>query len=215
MTISPETFLTAARSARALIAEPVVAAAWAQASVLPGFSVGGLASHLGAQVVVSAGLLRAPVPDGPVVSALEHYARATWVQADRDAEVNIAIRDRGERSAGEGPEALLAAVDGALATLDADLLTADSSRPVPAPAGAWALPLAEALLTRSVEITVHLDDLAVSVGLPTPDLPDDVTHPVLGLLAATAARRHGQAAVLRVLTRPERAPGAIAVFGPA
>ena len=93
------------------------------------------------------------------------------MEADHDAEVNIAIRDRGERSAGEGPQVLLAAVDGALATLD--------------------------------------------VGLPTPDLPDDVTHPVLGLLAAVAARRHGQAAVLRVLARPERAPEAIAAFGPA
>jgi hypothetical protein len=215
MTISPEAFLTAARSARALIAEPAVTVAWTQPSVLPGFTVGGLSAHLGAQVVMVAGSLTAPVPEGPVIRALAHYARVTWVAADRDAEVNVAIRNRGEQLAGEGSEALLAAVDGALVTLEADLSAADLDRPVATPAGPWALPLAETLLTRAMEITVHSDDLAASVGLPTPDLPDDVLDPVLALLVAVAARRRGQAAVLRALTRPERAPKTIAAFGPA
>jgi hypothetical protein len=214
MTIAPDAFLTAARAARALIAESAVAQAWTRPSVLPGFTVGGLAAHLGAQVVMAAGLLTAPLPESEAVTALEHYARATWVSADRDADVNVAIRDRGEDLAREGHDALLSAVDDALAALDVGLPGADLTRSVPTPAGPWALPLAEALLTRTLEITVHLDDLATSVELPTPELPEEVVAPVLRLLVVVAARRHGQTALLRVLTRPDRAPASVGAFGP-
>jgi hypothetical protein len=208
-------FLVAARSCRALVAERSVGDSWTQPSALPGFTVGGLACQLGAQVPMAAGLLTAPAPDGPVVSAVEHYARASWVEADRDDAVNVAIRDGGEHRAREGAGALLAAVDEAIAALDAGLPAADLGRPVPTPAGPWALPLGDALLTRAMEIAVHSDDLAVSVGLPTPSLPAEVIDPVLCLLAFVAARRHGQATLLRALTRAERAPASISAFGPA
>ena len=214
MTIDGVAFLAAGRSARTLVADQAVADAWSRPSALPGFTVGGLAAHLGAQVVMAAGLLTATTTDGPVVSAEEHYARATWVRADRDADVNVAIRDRGEQLAHGGPAALVAEVDAALAALGAGLPPADLDRPVPTPAGPWALPLREALLTRAMEIAVHSDDLAVSVGLPTPDLPDGVIRPVLALLAVVAARRHGQPALLRTLTRSERAPRSVTAFGP-
>lgn len=45
-------------------------------------------------------------------------------------------------------------------------------------------------------------------------LPDAAIRPVLGLLVMLAAGRHGQPAVLRALTRTERAATPIAVFGP-
>jgi hypothetical protein len=77
------------------------------------------------------------------------------------------------------------------------------------PQTGWALSLGDFLITRILELTVHLDDLAVSVGLPARELPDAVFDPVLTLLARLAVRRHGQAAVLRALTRTERAPAAI------
>jgi hypothetical protein len=54
-----------------------------------------------------------------------------------------------------------------------------------------------------------MDDLCVSVELDTPLLPDAAFDPVLVLLARLAARRHGQAALLRALARTERAPTAI------
>jgi hypothetical protein len=214
MPISADAFLTAAHAARALIADPAVGEAWPRESVLPGFTVGGLAAHLGGQVVMAAAMPTAASPEGEVVAALEHYGRATWVRADRDADINLAIRDRGEDLARGGHLALLTAVDQALTSLDADLAGADPARPVPTPAGPWALPLSEALLTRALEIAVHLDDLAASVGLPTAELPDEVVEPVLQLLVVVAARRHGSTALLRVLTRPERAPGSVGAFGP-
>ena len=61
-------------------------------------------------------------------------------------------------------------------------------------------------------MVVHSDDLAASVGLPTPEFPDDVLVPVLDLLTRVAVRRHGQAAVVRALSRPQRAPASVSAF---
>jgi hypothetical protein len=56
-----------------------------------------------------------------------------------------------------------------------------------------------------VELVVHIDDLAGSVGLPTPDLPDLATDLVISCLAGVARRRHGDLEVVRALARHERA----------
>ena len=62
----------------------------------------------------------------------------------------------------------------------------------------WSLSTPDFLTTRMMEMVVHGDDLAASVGLPTPTYPDDVVAPVLALLTV----RRGPAA------RPDRAgPG--------
>lgn len=52
---------------------------------------------------------------------------------------------------------------------------------------------------------MHADDLALSVGVPTPRFPDEVFDPFSDLLVRLAARRHGQSAVISTLTRRERA----------
>ncbi|MFJ7947944.1 hypothetical protein ACIQ6K_30495 [Streptomyces sp. NPDC096354] len=64
-------------------------------------------------------------------------------------------------------------------------------------------------MTRTMELAVHMDDLAVGVGIATPELSTTAFDPVLTLLAGLAARRHGQAAPLRAPARAERAPSAI------
>jgi hypothetical protein len=61
--------------------------------------------------------------------------------------------------------------------------------------------------TRIVELVVHGDDLAVSIGtdgLPPGDAAFDVATQ---LMVATAAVQHDQLAVVRTLARRERAPG--------
>jgi hypothetical protein len=214
MTPEVEAYLAAAGTARDLIADPAVARAWDRPSALAGFTVGGLAAHLGWMIVLVADALAGESPVLPAVSAEEHYRRAPWADAEADAEINVAIRDGGEQAAAVGHAAFLAKLDSALATVRADLPGADPDRLVATPVGAWALPLPQSLLTRLVEIAVHSDDLAVSVGLPTPVLPDAAIRPVLGLLVMLAAGRHGQPAVLRALTRSERAASPITAFGP-
>ena len=76
----------------------------------------------------------------------------------------------------------------------------------------WSLRLDDFLLTRLVELSVHLDDLATSLGVPGPALSDAVTVPVRHLLVDLAAERHGDVAVLRALSRSERAPRTVSAF---
>jgi hypothetical protein len=80
------------------------------------------------------------------------------------------------------------------------------------PWAGWSLTLDDFLVTRMLEITAHCDDLAVSVGVATPPLPASVTEPVLDLLCRLAVHRHGVIAVLRALSRAERAPATIAAI---
>jgi hypothetical protein len=69
----------------------------------------------------------------------------------------------------------------------------------------WSLSFEDFLIVRTMETVVHTDDLAVSIDVEPPVLPDDVLEPVLSLLVRLSARRHGQAAVIRALARRERA----------
>ena len=94
------------------------------------------------------------------------------------------------------------------------VLLAETSpdRPVLVPWQGWALRRDDFLVMRMMEITVHSDDVAASVGIEAPALPDAVLGPVLALLTRLAVRRHGQSAVVAALTRAERASGAINAF---
>ncbi|WP_155371133.1 maleylpyruvate isomerase N-terminal domain-containing protein [Catellatospora vulcania] len=207
-----EAYLQAALSAAALVGDPAVASAWAKPSALDGFTVAGLAGHLAAQVVNVPRVLRAPAPDGPPVALADHYGRVRWLGADLDAEVNVQIRQGGEALAEAGPRELVAQTGLAVAELRSLLAEEPADRLVSPPAGPWAMLLDDFLVTRLMEITVHSDDLAYSVGVPTPDQPRDVLDPVLALLGELAVRRHGQAAVIRALSRAERAPASITAF---
>jgi hypothetical protein len=72
--------------------------------------------------------------------------------------------------------------------------------------------LDDLLVTRMMELAVHADDLAVSVGIETPALPPTSVETVVDLLSRLALRRHGPTAVLRALSRAERAPATITAF---
>lgn len=173
-------------------------------------SVGALARHLVSQWFNADRLLRAPAGDTPI-AVWDHYARAAWVHASLDQEVNVGIRDGSEELAAEGPEAMLALV-AELEPALAEVMQAPRTGTVLIPWQGWSLTEGDFLLTRLMEIVVHSDDLAASIGLPTPEFPDDVLTPVLGLLAGIAVRRHGQAAVVRALSRPQRAPASVSAF---
>ncbi|MCI2419099.1 maleylpyruvate isomerase N-terminal domain-containing protein [Saccharopolyspora sp. K220] len=203
-----DAYLEAAASAAALLGDPAVAAAWGQPSALKEFSVAGLAGHLGSQVGYVSRLLAAESPDAEPLSVVEFYARAEAFHVDVDAEINVRIREGGEAAAANGAEALASevasAVDqqrAALSTEPADRVVSFTARP---------LLLNDFLLTRMMEIVVHSDDLALSVDIATPQLPSQVFEPVLDLLSRLAVHRHGQTAVLRALSRAERAPATIA-----
>ena len=206
-------YLAAAGQAAALLGEPEVAAAWERPSALAEMTVSGLAGHLAYQIFSVSAALDEPASQQPPIPLLEHYARAAWLGAPLDAEVNSGIRSRGEDIGREGAQPLakragaaLAEQQARLAEQQARLAERPGSQPVFLPQTGWALSLGDFLTTRTMELAVHMDDLAVSVGLPARELPDAAFDPVLVLLARLAARRHGQAALLRALARAERAP---------
>ncbi|RXR25491.1 hypothetical protein EQW78_09585 [Oerskovia turbata] len=205
-------FVATARSALDLASRPEVAAAWSVESACAGMSVGGLTYHLLQQVVHTGLVLESPAVRREVVGVHDHYARAEWVGADLDAPANVGVRERSDALAGDGPEAVLGRGRDALDRV-VELLADPDAPAVVSPAWlSWSLMTEDYLLTRLVELTVHSDDLAASVALPTPLFGDDVVADVLGVLTAVSVRRHGQTAVLRALSRPQRAPWDVSAF---
>lgn len=208
MTVA-DAYLAGAGQAVDLLGRPEVAARWDEPSALAQMSVGALAGHLAYQIFSVDATLSGPASPEPTIPLLEHYARAAWIGTPLDGEANTGIRARGEQTAAEGPEALAQHAAGAVAAQQTELAKHSGDQAVFLPSTGWALTFGDFLTTRMLELAVHVDDLAVSVGVPTPELPDAAFDPVLVLLARLAARRHGQAAMLRALTRRERAPAAV------
>ncbi|MGC5022388.1 maleylpyruvate isomerase N-terminal domain-containing protein [Micromonospora sp. DT47] len=205
-----ETYLDTALTAAALLRQPALAARWREPSALPGFSIGGLARHLANQVTVTPAHL-AGAPGAAAVPVLQHYTRSTWVASGIDSDANVGIRSRGEAAAAElTPGTLADEVDAAIETLRQVLPGAPADRVIDL--GDWGLTLEDFLHTRVMELVVHGDDLAVSLGVPTPDVPPAATEATIALLARVAAWRHGPLAVVRALARQERAPRTIAAL---
>lgn len=205
-------FLHAARIAAELATGPEVAERWYAESACAGMSVGGLAHHLVSQVGNTVRLVSTAPADQTPIPLLDHYRGASWTTAAHDDEVNVGIREGSDRDAEGGPAALGPLVDDLLARLPGVLDAHDLQEPVLIPWQGWALTVHDWLVTREMEIVVHSDDLAASVGLPTPEFPESVIVAVLDLLTRVAVRRHGQAALVRALSRPQRAPASVSAF---
>ncbi|MEP7089004.1 MAG: maleylpyruvate isomerase N-terminal domain-containing protein [Nocardioidaceae bacterium] len=217
MTPGSADYLTACASVLELLGRVEVVDRWSAPSALAEMSVGALAAHLASQVLsvhaaVTAGT---GATDDEPVTLLEHYARVPWASEGLDDESNVAIRDGAERSAGVGHDVLVAATATALEDLG---LAFGASLPVGLPPAIrmpwwqWSLSFEDFLVTRVMEIAVHSDDLAVSVNVEPPQLSEQVLGPVLALLVGVSLRRHGQSAVLRALSRSERAPASVSAF---
>lgn len=205
-------FLAASRTAAELLRERAVAEAWDQPSALAEFSVAGLAGHLAYQVLALRDILTAPEPSEETIDLLDHYGRIEWVGAELDADINVRIRAGGETVAAAGAAAMAEQVDKALDEL-ATTLPNEPNRKVRIPLwGPWSLTLDDLMVTRLMEIAVHSDDLAVSVGLETPPLPQTAVDTVVDLLSRLAVRKHGATAVIRAFSRAERAPKAVNAF---
>ena len=207
-----ESYLVAAESAVALLREPAVAAAWEKPSALNEFSVAGLAAHLAHQLVRVGNLLDDGGRPAEPIPLIEHYTRSPWVQAGLDHESNVGIRRAGETAAADGPAALAAKAGELFERLRAELPAQDPDKVVHLPWSGRSLRFDDFLLTRLIELVVPSDDLAASVGVETPKLPASVIDPVVELLARLAVHRHGATAVIRTLSRAERAPATISAF---
>ena len=211
-----ELFPQVARVAADLVRRPEVAERWSEESACAGMTVGGLAHHLASQAHNVVVLLSAEPSGISPIPAVEHYRRAAWVSAGHDDDANVEIRTSADARAAGGPAELADRVRADLEALSGALEPVLSGGRVPdsvlIPWQGWALSVTDFVLTRTMEVLVHSDDLASSIGVTTPRFPDESAYAVLGLLASVAADRHGQAPVLRALSRPQRADGPVSAF---
>lgn len=204
-------FLESVRISRQLAASDAVRAAWDTESSCAGMTVGGLAHHLLGQAVNTAAGLSA-APDANPIALLDHYRQAPWVAASRSGSADPEQLDKDNTAAAAGPDAVLE--EATERTRDLEQLLAAPRDPdtVFIPWQGWSLSTDDWLTTRMMEMVVHADDLASSVGLRTPEFPEAAAVPVVGLLASVAADRHGATAVVRALSRPQRAPAVVSAF---
>jgi hypothetical protein len=208
-----DTFVTSARTAAGLLTSAPVRDRWLDESACAGMTVGGLAFHLAAQAGRSAEILSTPSAEpSDLIAIEEHYRRAAWANTGPDDETNVGIRNSADDEAAAGFDGLCAKVAADLEALPAALAARAAADPVLIPWQGWALTAHDFLVTRLMEMLVHSDDLAASVDVPTPQFPDEAVRLVLGLLTTVAVERHGQTALVRALSRPQRAPGSVSAF---
>ncbi|HEU4481316.1 MAG TPA: maleylpyruvate isomerase N-terminal domain-containing protein [Actinomycetota bacterium] len=198
-------FLDASRLVLSLLRRDEVARAWDEPSVLREFSVRGLCGHLFRATGSVLAYLDRSEPETDPISAPKYYAAAIGEPGpiDLGSDLHRAIRARGDEAAAAGHGALVSSFTSTIADLAERLEREPARRKVEVFKGLVLL-LDDYLVTRLVELTVHADDLAQTLGSDAPVFPAGVYDLVFDCLLGVARLRHGDPAVLRALTRRER-----------
>ena len=194
-------YLGAATAAVDLLSAPAIGRRWHEESILPGFVISGLAGHLARSVLQVEWFLDAPVGDEGPVSAERYYATLEGT-TDPESPLNRRVRAEGNQVTADGHQALVERTMACLVRLRDRLVSEPVTRRVES--FGRVLLLDEYLRTRLVELSVHVDDLARSVELPTPTLSPAALGEAARTLLGAAALRHGQLAVLRALAGRDR-----------
>ena len=199
-------FLETSRLAGELIGHPAVEQRWLGPSVLAEYSIGGLAAHLARAASTVENYLggTTPPPGADALSAPRYFASMS-VSTDPGDELNKAARDRAEQAALAGAPAVVAGYSDSIQRL-AERLALEPPTRLLSVIGERVLTLDEYLVTRLVELVIHGDDLAASVDLAPPDMPESALVSTIDCLVEVARLRHGDLAVVRALARRERDP---------
>jgi hypothetical protein len=193
-------FLEALQSFVAASRSDVVVARWSDPTVVPPYLVGELVGHIFSTASATERYLDAEPPTEPPVPAGLYYVGALPLQ---DAvEVHAGIRARGAKLSERGAAALAVEAAALHERLRARLESEPAERVVEV-MGGTVLTLDGYLETRIVELVVHLDDLAATLGEDF-ELPDDAVAIAITYLVDICRGRNGDLAVLRALARQER-----------
>lgn len=206
-----ELYLATVDAVRPLLDHPELDKRWASPSSLERMTVGELTAHLARAVTIVPGYLET---DGdPPLRDAAGYILALFPEADNhpDSDLSIAVRQRASTDAGPGPESVRDSWDRARADLGDRLSTVEADKTIAVRGSSMAVD--DYLQTRMVELVVHGDDLADSLGVPPPEFPPAITDVVLDCLVALASRRADPLSVIRAMTRTERGdPEVLRVF---
>jgi hypothetical protein len=204
-------YLASAHVAAELVAHPDVSARWDEPGASQGMTVGAIAAHLvGSGIEILVPYLEAESPPGTRV--LEPSRYFSGQSLDLEHEGHREVRQKAEAGSRRGAASLATDVAAAVFWLTVRMAEQPEGRRIQV-LGAFDMTLDGFLVTRMVELLAHIDDLAASVGIPTPDLPRDAITIVVSCLTDVARRRHGDLAVLRAFTRRDRStPGVFPVF---
>jgi uncharacterized protein (TIGR03083 family) len=209
-----QAFREAAEAFGEIVARPEVGKAWEQPSALGGLSVGDIVGHVNAAIGWLGPLLDAPPqPDLRPTPRddLLHFVHGLKIGpdgADR-APIHDLVAEQCRRASRHGWESNRDKFLGLAERLTARLEGESASRlldlrptvPVVVRLGDW-------LSTRVMELVVHGDDLAASVGIEAP-LPESAATVTIGVMLDIARAVHSDLVVLRALSRRERADGAV------
>ena len=191
----------AVEAAAVLMADPAVDEAWARPSALDGMSVGALAAHLvraaGATIAYLDRTDPHAIPDGELLTPTTYFHAAVDSPIhDQIKMVSLDESQIGHRAMAEKCAELAANLQRRLAGEPADRLVGAL--------GGRMLTLDDFCRTRLIEVLLHLDDLAVSVGVPRPETDPDGIAEVVDILTDIARNVHGDWAVAYALARSER-----------
>lgn len=204
-----DAFIGTARAVRPLLDEPSLAAGWNSGSVLELMTVGSLAAHLTRAVLTVDTYLTDDQPgrDDDPIDAVRYFLGIDGLSSiegpDLSGPLHTGIRDRAQQGADAGVEAARSAWDQAMHRIEPALATAPASRTISV-FGGRRMEIDEYIITRLVELVVHGEDLAVSLEVESPDVPQRALELVLDCLIGVATARHGMPAVIRAMTRTER-----------
>ena len=194
-------FHDAGKRARVVLEDPRVDRCWHEPSILPKLSVAGLAGHL--LGVLRAFERRCDLPctaEATVVDPAENYAIVRLARIDDLDQPQFAlVRDNAERVGNRGHAAVTESYRTALSRLVVRLADESHERPIILPDTATATTLTDYTITRIVELVVHADDLAESVGVSV-DPPSAASADLaIDFLVRAARFRMGEPELLRAL----------------
>jgi uncharacterized protein (TIGR03083 family) len=197
--------------AATVLATPQLVAQWDRASALQDMTVGDLAAHLVRAVTTVVHYLGLPAPTGDPLSPAAYYLAVLGDPGDLQSAQNRAVRQRARQEAAPGHGQTLRRWEQAIAQARDRLTQAPPGRLVTV-AGDLVLTIEDYLATRVVELVLHTDDLAVSLGIGSPPPPPAAALLAEHVLIDIARHRHGDTALLRALARRERASAVLPVL---
>ena len=195
-------YLAAAEIALALLQSAELEERWEQESALRGWPCGLLAGHLARSILQVEWFLDGAQPPHATIDAVSYYAALTG-STDPKSDLNEGVRARSQETANLGRAAMAAATEHALRALQERIPAEPAARTLES----FGRPmlLDEYLVTRIVELSIHVDDLALSLALPR-RVPPAALDIATATLFDAARKRHDSLDVLRALTRTERDP---------